>query len=74
MIKLKSILRETRIDEKLFITGGAAREILSTILPKTVFAKGDIESQKKHKRMIDDLINTINNFYEKYDIDKKIIL
>ena len=74
MIKLKSILRETRIDEKLSITGRNAREIISTILPKTVFAKGDIESQKKHKRMIDDLINTINNFYEKYNIDKKIIL
>jgi len=74
MIKLKSILTETRIDEKLSITGGAAREILSTILPKTVFAKGDIESQKKQKKMIEDLIKTLNNFYEKYNIDKKIIL
>jgi hypothetical protein len=24
--------------------------------------------------MIDDLIKTLNNFYEKYDIDKKIVL
>jgi hypothetical protein len=24
--------------------------------------------------MIEDLIKTLNNFYEKYDIDKKIIL
>jgi hypothetical protein len=24
--------------------------------------------------MIDDLVNTLNNFYEKYDIDKKITL
>jgi hypothetical protein len=72
--KFSNILYKESLDEKLSITGGAAREIISTILPKTVFAKGDIESQKKHKRMIDDLINTINNFYEKYNIDKKIIL
>jgi hypothetical protein len=74
MIKLKSILRETRIDEKLSVTGRNAREIISTILPSTLFAKGDMESQKKHKKMIDDLVNTLNNFYEKYDIDKKITL
>jgi hypothetical protein len=74
MIKLKSILRETQIDEKLSVTGRNAREIISTILPSTLFAKGDIESQKKHKKMIDDLVNTLNNFYEKYDIDKKITL
>jgi hypothetical protein len=24
--------------------------------------------------MIDDLVNILNNFYEKYDIDKKITL
>jgi hypothetical protein len=74
MIKLKSILSETQIDEKLSVTGRNAREIISTILPSTLFAKGDIESQKKHKKMIDDLVNTLNNFYEKYDIDKKITL
>jgi hypothetical protein len=74
MIKLKSILSETQINEKLSVTGRNAREIISTILPSTLFAKGDIESQKKHKKMIDDLVNTLNNFYEKYDIDKKITL
>ena len=72
--KFSNILHKESLDEKLSITGGAAREILSTILPKTVFAKGDIESQKKQKKMIEDLIKTLNNFYEKYDIDKKIIL
>jgi hypothetical protein len=74
MIKLKSILSETRIDEKLSVTGGPAREIVHSILPSTLFAKGDIESQKKHKKMIDDLVKTLNNFYEKYNIDKKIVL
>jgi hypothetical protein len=73
-MKLKSLLSETQIDEKLSVTGRNAREILSTILPSTLFAKGDMESQKKHKKMIDDLVNTLNNFYEKYDIDKKITL
>jgi hypothetical protein len=72
--KFSNILYKESLDEKLSITGGAAREILSTILPKTVFAKGDIESQKKQKKMIEDLIKTLNNFYEKYDIDKKITL
>jgi hypothetical protein len=74
MIKLKSILSETQINEKLSVTGRNAREILSTILPSTLFAKGDMESQKNHKKMIDDLVNTLNDFYEKYDIDKKITL
>jgi hypothetical protein len=74
MIKLKSILSETQINEKLSVTGRNAREIVHSILPSTMFAKGDMESQKKHKKMIDDLVKTINNFYEKYNIDKKIIL
>jgi hypothetical protein len=74
MIKLKSILSETRIDEKLSVTGRNAREIVHSILPSTLYAKGDMESQKKHKNMVDDLIKTLNNFYEKYNIDKKIIL
>ena len=62
------------IDEKLSIAGSAAREIISTILPKTTFAAGDIKSQKEAKEMIKDLVKTINDFYEKYNIDKKIVL
>ena len=74
MIKLKDILNEETVNEKFSVQGMRAREIISTILTKTDFAAGDIDSQKKHKRMIDDLVNTLNNFYEKYDIDKKITL
>jgi hypothetical protein len=74
MIKLKNILNEEKIDEKFSVQGLRAREIISTILTKTDFAAGDADSQKKHKRMIDDLVNILNNFYEKYDIDKKITL
>jgi len=62
------------MNEKFSVQGMRAREIISTILTKTDFAPGDIDSQKKHKRMIDDLVNILNNFYEKYDIDKKITL
>ncbi len=69
MIKLKDVL-----NEKLSVTGGPAREILNSILPSTMFAKGDMESQTKHKKMVDDLVKTLNNFYDKYNIDKKIIL
>ena len=62
------------MNEKFSVQGMRAREIVSTILTKTDFAAGDVDSQKKHKRMIDDLVNIINNFYKKYDIDKKITL
>jgi hypothetical protein len=62
------------MNEKFSVQGMRAREIISTILTKTDFAAGDIDSQKKHKRMIDDLVNILNNFYEKYNIDKKITL
>jgi hypothetical protein len=74
MIKLKEILKKKRVDEKMSVAGSAAREILYSILPKTMFAKGDDESQKKRKEMTDDLVKTLNNFYKKYNIDKKIIL
>jgi hypothetical protein len=76
MIKLKDILykENKEMNEKFSVQGMRAREIVSTILTKTDFAAGDIDSQKKHRRMIDDLVNIINNFYKKYDIDKKITL
>jgi hypothetical protein len=76
MIKLKDIVykENKEMNEKFSVQGMRAREIISTILTKTDFAAGDVDSQKKHKRMIDDLVNIINNFYDKYDIDKKITL
>jgi hypothetical protein len=74
MIKLNDILTEEKVDEKLSVTGRNAREIVHSILPTTLYAKGDMESQKKHKNMVDDLVKTLNNFYEKYNIDKKIVL
>ena len=74
MIKLKNILVEETIEEKMSVTGASAREILSTILPKTTFAAGDAKSQKEAKDMVNDLVKILNNFYEKYNIDKKIIL
>ena len=74
MIKLKNILNEETIDEKFSVQGMRAREIISTILTKTDFAAGDIKSQQEAKDMINDLVKILNNFYEKYNIDKKIIL
>ena len=74
MIKLKNILVEETIDEKFSVQGMRAREIISTILTKTDFAAGDIKSQQEAKDMVNDLVKTLNNFYEKYNIDKKIIL
>jgi len=72
--KFSNILWKESLDEKFSVQGMRAREIISTILTKTDFAAGDIDSQKKHKKMIDDLVNILNNFYEKYNIDKKITL
>ena len=75
MIKLKDILNEGKeINEKMSVTGSSAREIIYTILPKLNFAKGDVQSQKEAKEMIKDLVKTINNFYEKYNIDKQIVI
>ena len=74
VIKLKDILKEETVNEKFSVQGMRAREIISTILTKTDFAAGDVKSQKEAKDMINDLVKTLNNFYEKYNIDKKIIL
>ena len=74
MIKLKDILKEETVNEKFSVQGMRAREIISTILTKTDFAAGDIKSQKEAKDMVNDLVNILNTFYEKYNIDKKIIL
>ena len=74
MIKLKNILNEETVNEKFSVQGMRAREIISTILTKTDFAAGDIKSQQEAKDMVNDLVKTLNNFYEKYNIDKKIIL
>ncbi len=62
------------IDEKLSVAGSAAREIVYTILPKNMSIKGDEKSQSEHQKMINDLVKTLNNFYKKYNIDKKIDL
>ena len=62
------------MNEKFSVQGMRAREIISTILTKTDFAAGDIKSQKEAKDMVNDLVNILNTFYEKYNIDKKIIL
>ena len=74
MIKLKNILVEETVNEKFSVQGMRAREIITTILTKTDFAAGDIKSQQEAKDMINDLVKILNNFYEKYNIDKKIIL
>jgi len=72
--KFSNLLWKESLDEKFSVQGMRAREIISTILTKTDFAPGDVDSQKKQKKMVDDLVKTINDFYEKYNIDKKIVL
>ncbi len=72
--KFSNLLWKESLDEKLSVTGGPARQIINSILPSSLFAKGDDISQRKHKEMIDDLVKTLNKFYQKYDIDKQINL
>ena len=69
------MIKSKPINEKVVsVTGGAARELISAILPKMTYAKADIKSQKEAKDMVIDLIKTLNNFYEKHNIDKRIVL
>jgi hypothetical protein len=69
------MIKSKPINEKVVsVTGGAARELISAILPKMTYAKADIKSQKEAKDMVTDLIKTLNNFYEKHNIDKRIML
>jgi hypothetical protein len=69
------MIKSNPINEKVVsITGGAARELISNILPKMSYAKADTKSQKEAKDMVIDLIKTLNNFYEKHNIDKRIVI
>ena len=69
------MIKSKPINEKVVsITGGAARELISNILPKMSYARADTKSQKEAKDTIVDLIKTLNNFYEKHNIDKRIVL
>ena len=69
------MIKSKPINEKVVsVTGGAARELISNILPKMSYARADTKSQKEAKDMIVDLIKTLNNFYEKHNIDKRIVL
>jgi hypothetical protein len=69
------MIKSNPINEKVVsITGGAARELISNILPKMTYAKADTNSQKEAKDMVIDLIKTLNNFYEKHNIDKRIVI
>jgi hypothetical protein len=69
------MIKSKTINEKVVsVTGMAARELISNILPKATYARADTKSQKEAKDTIIDLIKTLNNFYEKHNIDKRIIL
>lgn len=74
MIKLKNILKEETIVERMSITGTPAKDILFAILPMKAFAATDDTSRKELKKTIDELVKTLNNFYTKHNIDRKIIL
>jgi hypothetical protein len=68
------LVKKTINEKVVSVTGGAARELISNILPKATYARADTKSQKEAKDTIVDLIKTLNNFYEKHNIDKRIIL
>jgi len=69
------MIKSNPINEKVVsVTGGAARELISAILPKMTYARADTKSQKEAKDMVIDLIKTLNNFYEKHNIDKRIVI
>jgi hypothetical protein len=68
------MIKSKTINERVSVSGAPAREIITTILPKLNFAKADVQSQKDAKVMINDLVKTLNDFYQKYNIDKRIVI
>ena len=49
-----------------------ANNVIPELLPKSLFNISDANSKEKLKKTVEDLINTLNKFYEGHDIDWKL--
>lgn len=50
----------------------SANSVIPELLPSGLFRGADPKSKEKLKNTIEDLIKTLNKFYEEHDIDWKI--
>ena len=71
MMKLKDILQEqNQMDESLSMPVTA---IAGTILPKSLITRIKSKEDKEElMRILDDLKDTLNKFYEEHDINWKL--
>lgn len=49
-----------------------AHNVIPELLPRSLFTTRDEQSKQKLKSTIDDLIKTLNKFYEEHNIDWKL--
>lgn len=60
---------KTKLKESLVLH---ANSVIPDLLPRTLFTVKDSESRDKLKKTVDDLIQTLNKFYEEHGIDWKL--
>ena len=49
-----------------------ANNVIPELLPKELFNVNDANSKEKLKKTVEDLINTLNKFYEEHNINWKL--
>ena len=60
---------KTKLKESLVLD---AHNVIPELLPRSLFTVKDDKSRQKLKTTIDDLIKTLNKFYEEHDINWKL--
>lgn len=59
---------ESELTEVLMLPAAS----ISGLLPKSVFSYGDIQGKKESNEIIRDLVNTLNGFYKKHNMNRRI--
>lgn len=49
-----------------------ANSVIPDLLPRGMFTTTDTKSKEKLKQTIEDLMNTLNKFYQEHDINWKV--
>ena len=62
-------MKQKNIRESLVLK---ANDVIPELLPRSLFTVTDSKSKEKLKQTIEDLMNTLNKFYEDHDIDWKL--
>lgn len=67
---MKMKIKERKIVKESLVL--SANSVIPELLPSGLFRGSDSQSKEKLKATIEDLIKTLNKFYEEHDIDWKI--